>query len=247
MISLAVYLKIAEWIAFSADNVVAYSMRGTIFLALPLFFTYVITAIGYFETAYNEKRPILGNKKVNYKSTVKYEGVQFLFKKSKIKGAKDEKNLKTTYIKIFSIIFSLFFILSLGGLFGRNTISKNGEIKTHSVFNTVKNEWFVDDVSSVTLEAGLTSNGYRRIITYPTLWVTFNTDDDREFTFEYYEIYYDTNENERIYTLSNLLKIYEDMGIPITTGGNEYLEDFIEHHSLTGTDKDLFLSLFDNQ
>ncbi len=244
MTTLVVYLKIAEWIAFSVDNVVAYSVRGTVFLSLPLFFVFVIATIGYFGNAYNERRPILGNKKVNYKSTANYESVQFLFRKSKKTSTENEKKLKSTYIKIFSIIVSLFFVLSLGGLFGRNTINESGEIKSYSIFNTVKNEWFVDDVSSLNLNVGLTRTGYRSVTFYPTLWVKFNTDDDREFTFEYYEIYYDTNENERIYTLSKLLKMYEDMGIPITTDGDEYLEEFIEHYDLTGADKNLFLSLF---
>ncbi len=239
------YLKVVECISFSDENVVAYSLRWTILSALPIFSIYVIAVIGYFCNAYSERRPILGNKKVSYKSTTNNESVEFLFRKSRRQLTENKIKLRNTYIKIVSALVLASFLLSLGGLFGRNTVSNSGVIKSYTIFNTVKNEWLIDDVSEVELKAGLTRSGYRSVVYYPTLWITVKTEENKEITFEYWDIKCESDENERVNSLSNLLRVYEDMGVAVTISGKEYVNDFIEHYSLTSENKEILLSMFE--
>ena len=237
---------IPEFIAFCDESVVLYSVRWTQFLLLfPLVVSLIIIEKVWGE-GLTEKRPIFGNKKINYNSTTQYKKVKFLFKKEKnskplTEFEKKWKIFSKTGLIIFCIVSLLF---GVGSLFGRNTLHNDGTVKTYSITNTVKSEYTIENISHVTIKSGTASAG--RYSTRPACYFDISTHNGKDFSFSMDEMR-DTpfNTSETLNELLNLKECYESQGIDVSIDGLEYVEELIEHYEMNDSEKEMLYELFE--
>lgn len=235
-----------EFISFHDESVVLYSVRWTQFLLLfPLIVSLIIIE-EIWGKGFTEKRPIFGNKKINYNSTTQYTNVQFLFKKEKHQKPLTEfekkwKLFSKTSLIVFCIVSLL---LGVGSFFGRNTLHNNGTVKTYSIANTIKSEYKIEDISQVTIKSGTTSAG--RYAIRPACYLDISTHSGKEFSFCMDELR-DTpfNASETINELLNLKAYYKSQGIDILIGELEYVEELIEYYEMNDREKEMLYELFE--
>lgn len=237
-----------ERIAFADNSVVLYTERWTLLLLFPLFFIYIIGVIGFFGEGLVRKRPILGNKEIDYFSTTRYEGVRFLFQKNPRKLNKDEKEFKRISSAFLSVICVVSLLLGFGALIGRKCLHNNGDIKIYSIVNTVKEEYSIGDTATVIIRCGkdyIGSRGNSR----PMCYIDIKMSDDEEFSFlmnnntlAITDSWIDVD--ERLTKMLELKEYYESQGIAVSIDGVEYIDQLIEYYEMTDSEKELLYKLF---
>ena len=80
---------IAEFIAYADETVMLSYSRWTLVFLFPVFCIVIFPILYFFVMGLEEKKPIFGNKNVNYFSTTRYAKAEFLFKKKS--NPKDKK------------------------------------------------------------------------------------------------------------------------------------------------------------
>ena len=221
-----------------ADKIIMLSYgRWTITFIVPAILITFIPLINFFAVGLEEKKPIFGNKNVNYFSTTRYAKAEFLFKKKS--NSKDKKNKI-----ILAIILAIVVVIcTVFALVGRYSIDKNGEIKVYSVFNTVKNEYSIDKISNVTIEIG---RNYSRYGGYtPNCFVNIKTESGKLFYFNLNEAnWFEYKIPEKIANISTLKTVFDNNDIPVTVIGEKYIDEFIEYYELTNNERKLLQDLF---
>lgn len=241
LITLAAFFGVfyvVEAIAYADKTVILSYSRWTIFFLLPAWLFGFFPMLNFFATGLNEKKPIFGNKNVNYFSTTRCAKAEFLFKK---KSNPKDKKIKLIVASVLTVVVV---ICTTFGLLGRNSIYNNGDIKAYSVINTVKKQYSVDDISEVTIEIGeeyITRGNYR-----PMCWVRVETDNEKKFDFSLSDAYWANNNiPEKIANISTLKTVFDNNNIPVTVIGEEYIDEFVEYYELTETERKLLKGLFD--
>ncbi|MBR5544004.1 MAG: hypothetical protein IKU66_00875 [Clostridia bacterium] len=228
---------VAEVICYADETVMLSYNRWTLFLLAPAWLIAFLPPINFFVTGLNEKKPIFGNKNVNYFSTTRYAKAEFLFKK---KSSPKEKKTKLIMALVLAVIVLL---CTVFGLIGRNSIYYDGEIKVFSVFNTVKKEYSIDDISKVTIEIGEKYSRYGNNI--PCCFVDVETVNGKIFDFVTIEANWnDYKIPEKIANISTLKIVFDNNDISVTVVGKEYIDSFIEYYELTETERKLLVDLF---
>ncbi len=229
---------VIDVIGYADETVMLYCSRWTVLLLVPAFSLTFLPLLNFFITGFNEKKPIFGNKNVNYFSTTRYAKAEFLFKK---KSNPDDKKIKVMVASVLAIVVV---ICTTFGLLGRNSIDNNGNIKVLSVFNTVKKEYSVDDISKVTIEIGEEYSRYDGYIA--NCFVDVETVNGKNFDFVTIEARWnDYKIPEKIANISTLKTVFDNNNIPVTVIGEEYIDEFVEYYELTETERKLLKGLFD--
>ena len=145
---------------------------------------------------------------------------------------------------VASVLAIVVVICTTFGLLGRNSIDNNGNIKVLSVFNTVKKEYSVDDISKVTIEIGEEYSRYDGYIA--NCFVDVETVNGKNFDFVTIEARWnDYKIPEKIANISTLKTVFDNNNIPVTVIGEEYIDEFVEYYELTETERKLLKGLFD--
>lgn len=229
---------VIDVIGYADETVMLYCSRWTVLLLVPACLLTFLPLLNFFITGFNEKKPIFGNKNVNYFSTTRYAKAEFLFKK---KSNPDDKKIKVIVASVLAIVVV---ICTTFGLLGRNSIDNNGNIKVLSVFNTVKKEYSVDDISKVTIEIGEEYSRYGGYIA--NCFVDVETVNGKNFDFVTIEARWnDYKIPEKIANISTLQTVFDNNNIPVTVIGEEYIDKFVEYYELTETERNLLKGLFD--
>lgn len=228
---------VAEFVGYADENVMLSYSRWTLLFLFPVFCIVVFPILYFFVMGLEEKKPIFGNKNINYFSTTRYSKAEFLFKKKN-----NPKDKKIKVIVVF-ILVMVAIICTVFSLFGRNSIYNNGDIKVHSVINTVKKEYLIDNILSVTIEIGedYTGRGNYR----PMCWVRVQTENQKDFNFSLSDAHWTKiNIDEKIANISTLKNVFDSNNIPVSVIGEEYIDELIEYYELSETERKLLVDLF---
>ena len=225
-------------IGYADETVMLSYSRWTVLLLAPALLITFLPLLNFFATGFNEKKPIFGNKNVNYFSSTRYAKAEFLFKK---KSNSKEKNMKLIVASSLAVVVV---ICTIFGLLGRNSIYNNGDIKVYSVFNTVKKEYSVDDISKVTIEIGEEYSRYGGYIA--NCFVDVETVNGKNFDFVTIEANWnDYKISEKIANISTLKTVFDNNNITVTAIGEEYIDKFVEYYELTEQERILLTELFE--
>ncbi len=135
---------------FSNPDTVAWSDRLTSLWFIPPFFVLIITIVLFCNDRLEKRKAIFGNKKVDYsKHNYQFYPVFYKGSKPKRKMTESQKKERKFFVIAWLILFSICCGLGCLGIFGRTELKKNGQIITYSVFNNIKEQHYVSDISEL--------------------------------------------------------------------------------------------------
>ncbi len=135
---------------FSNPDTVAWSDRMTSLWFIPPFFVVIITVIVFCEDRLDKRKAIFGNKKVDYtKHNYQFYPVFYKGNKPKRKMTEEQKKEQKFFVIAWLILFSLCCGLGCLGIFGRTELRRDGQIVKYSVFNNVKEQYYLSDIEEI--------------------------------------------------------------------------------------------------
>ncbi len=229
LIPLISYEALAGFFIFKKPEVLSFQERFTMFLIVP----FVILYIPCIANAHSSKIPLLGNKKINYYSTVNYKFVLPLFDR-RYKNMESRKK----FMKKFSVwccVLILTFCLGILGFVGRHEFSSEG-IATYSIFNNIIEEHSYDEVESYEIAAAdyyryTSRGGYYESDIYLTVYL----ENGDNYTASY-------TASRDIYALEDIAKLLKSKEKTIDSRD---LQDFINRHSFTDDELKVIYRLFE--
>ncbi len=153
VLPIVLFLLMTEYIKhifFEDQNVVALEERATfIFLLIPCLMI-MITLIVIWDATYGKKKAIFPNKKINYKKYgYQYYPVFYKGDKPKREMTRDRKKYILVNLALWSAGFIICCALGCLGIFGRTELTRAGQIIKYSVFNNIKEQYYISDISEV--------------------------------------------------------------------------------------------------
>lgn len=150
---LVIFLLLTNYLEqffFKSPNIIAIDERATfIFLIIPCLMV-MITLIVIWDDTYGKKKAIFPNKNVNYKKYgYQYYPIFYRGEKPKRKFTEDEKKYIFINLTLWSVGFIICCALGCLGIFGRTELTRDGQIIKYTVFNNVKEQYYVSDISEV--------------------------------------------------------------------------------------------------
>ncbi|MBQ7117134.1 MAG: hypothetical protein IJN88_02880, partial [Clostridia bacterium] len=192
---------IGFFILKSAD-VLSFQERFTIFFIVPFIFFYLF----YILDSQYSKKPIFGNKKVDYYNTLNHKFILPLFDKRYNNIARNSRNRRKQLINFGIVCFVSIILFTFGilGCHGRHEFSRDG-ITTYSIFNNVIEEYSYDEVESYHIEAYYRYHTRTRGLGHTDydINLTVRFTDGENFTASY-------NTSRDIYALEEIDKILKD-------------------------------------
>lgn len=219
--------------AFRNADVLAVESRWTVALIVPvtIFSLFLIFKIG------SAKKPITGNKKVDYYSS-DYKFILPLCDK-RYKNNEKYKAGRKKFIKIFVVYFCIFIVLlsvGISGCIGRHEFNENGII-TYGILNNKLADYSYDDVESYSVSASVNNIVRTRGLSHRTydIDVVLEMPDGKTFTASY-----DIARN--IYALEKIDNLLEGKN---KTVNSAYLQKFEDTHELTDDELITLYKLFE--
>lgn len=200
---LLVFLLLTEYIEnrfFDNQTVVALEERATfIFLIIPMLML-MITLIAIWDKTYGKRKAIFPNKKVNYKKYgYQYYPVFYKGEKPKRKMTKNKKKYIFVNLTLWSVGFIICCALGCLGIFGRTELTRDGQIIKYTVFNNVKERYYVSDISEVEYSAYL--QNVTKGPDYYTYAIAIKLKNSDEY-FHFNHRNFDDTNGQRIFTTS---------------------------------------------
>lgn len=214
-------------------DVLGFQSRGTIVLILPFLFAFLIVILD----PYMKKKPIVGNKKVDYYNTTNQQFALPLFDERYKNISRFNERRKKFFKKvlIWTLVFTFLFTLEVIGLIGRHEFTDEG-ITTCSVFNNPIGYHSYDDVERYEIT---TDRQYFRTrglgFTKYDVVLTVYLADGEDFYTEY-------SFSRDIYALAEIEKKLK--GKEKTTD-NYYLDKFIARQNFNEQELKVLYELFD--
>lgn len=135
---------------FSNPDTVAWMDRMTTLWFIPALFVLIITVILFCEDRLDKRKAIFGNKKVDYtKHSYQFYPIFYKGNKPKRKMTESQKKERNFLLIAWLILFATCCSLGCFGIFGRTELTRNGQIIKYSVFNNIKEQYYVSDISEV--------------------------------------------------------------------------------------------------
>lgn len=231
---------------FANPDVLAYQDRMTTLWCLPLFLMFLISFIAIWDETYGKRKAVFGNKKVDYtKHNYQFYPIFYKGKKPKRKMTDDRKKEIKISIILWLIAYVISFSLTGLSVFGRTVLTKDGNIIKYSVFNNVKEQYYVSDISKVeytTYLHNVAKGG--DYYTYAIKLYLKNTDD--YFIFEY-ENFDQTNKQSFFTTSIEDMKYLRDTAYKdkkIIYNKEASLEQVIKNKRMTKEEIDKLYDFF---
>lgn len=207
---------------FRNTDILSFQVRLTLFLMVPFILFYLFSIIDPQAT----KKPVFGNKKVDYYNTLNHKFILPLFDKRYKNISRYSENRKKQLKKIIILccISIILFTVGVLGCIGRYEFSRDG-ITAYSIFNNVTEEYTYDEVESYSVEAYYHHTFRPRGLSY--------TDSDINLTVRFangenFTVSYDGSRD--VYALEEIDKILKNKN---KTVDSDYLQKFISRHDLT--------------
>ncbi len=135
---------------FANPDILAFQDRMTTLWCLPLFLVILIIIISIWDATYGKRKAIFGNKKVDYtKHNYQFYPIFYKGKKPKRKMTDDRKMEIKISIILWLIAYIIAFSLTGLSIFGRTVLTKDGQVIKYTIFNNIKEQYYVSDISEV--------------------------------------------------------------------------------------------------
>ncbi|MBO5024268.1 MAG: hypothetical protein J6D11_08185 [Clostridia bacterium] len=173
------YLKfIPEAVAFREKDIIGVHHSDVgIFLAFPVIFLVILAAVILISSLWENRQPILGNKK--FENVYSQIGIYPIFSEKFRKNlTQSEKRFAKQMLSMFVVLFVVFFVISLFGICPRYVLDENNNILKYNSFNQNTDTLDVKDAEKVIIDVGISSGPKRWISTY-YLQIEFVFDDNR--------------------------------------------------------------------
>ncbi len=226
--------EIKARVFFSNSNILAWNDRMTMMWLLFLGGFLLINTVGFIEETYGKRKAIFGNKKVDYsKHNYQFYPVFYKGNKPKRKMTEDRKRELKVNLTLWFIALVSCCLLSCFGIFGREVLTKDGQIIKYSVFNNIKEQYYISDISEVEFTTYSTRHKRRYDYSYAIKLHIKNSDDYYIFDNESFDrtngqSYYSTSLNYMKYLRDT---VYKDKKIAYNK--EVPLEEFVKNKRMT--------------
>lgn len=141
-------------IAFHDPSVVAYNLHATFLFVIPLLMYIEISALVFFITALELKKPVFGNRKFRYGEAPWAKDCFPLFdpRRKNLHVRPSEKRFRRGMIIVWTAGLFLCSLFAPLGFFGRDCLTQNNSIITYNVLNQ-DTAYTTDDYSHLTIQA----------------------------------------------------------------------------------------------
>lgn len=232
---------------FLQEDVIAATPRLTIILAIPFFAILLLRPAFILIENQTKHKAIFGNKSVDYR---RYSAdLRPIFGKERNKAFTD-KQKKARNKRMLSWFIALLVLGTLGisGILGRTILTADGNIITYSIFNNIKEEFRINDISKIEYSTYYSSGGRYAPDTYDydiEIYIS-NFDDSYQFDNQSFKT---TKQNGISTVLIEMLRLKEDVykNKTIVFDLQTELEVISRHNKLNEEENKLLYKLFEKE
>ena len=232
---------------FLQENVIAATPRLTIILAIPFILIVILRPAFILIENQTKHKAIFGNKSVDYR---RYSAdLRPIFGKERNKTFTD-KQKKARNKRMLSWFIALLVLGTIGisGILGRTILSADGNIITYSIFNNIKEEFRINDISKIEYSTYYSSGGRYAPDTYDydiEIYIS-NSDDSYQFDNQSFKT---TKQNGISTVLIEMLKLKEDVykNKTIVFDLQTELDVISRHNKLNEEENKLLYKLFEKE
>lgn len=171
-------------IAFHDSSVVAYRLHASFLFVLPVLSYVEISALAYFISALEGKKPIFGNRKIQYGTTPWAPDCFPLFdpRRKTVYIRPSEKRFRRHMLMLWSVGLLICLLIAPLGFFGRDCLMQDNRVKSYNLLNMEKTvSYTAEDFSHLTIQTKYVS-GFRTA-DYWKYEITIEMTDGKTFTF----------------------------------------------------------------
>jgi hypothetical protein len=232
---------------FLQEDVIAATPRLTIILAIPFLLIVILRPAFILIENQTKHKAIFGNKSVDYR---RYSAdLRPIFGKERNKTFTD-KQKKARNKRMLSWFIALLVLGTLGisGILGRTILSADGNIITYSIFNNIKEEFRINDISKIEYSTYYSSGGRYAPDTYDydiEIYIS-NSDDSYQFDNQSFKT---TKQNGISTVLIEMLRLKEDIykNKTIVFDLQTELDVISRHNKLNEEENKLLYKLFEKE
>lgn len=232
---------------FLQEDVIAATPRLTIILAIPFLLIVLLRPAFILIENQTKHKAIFGNKSVDYR---RYSAdLRPIFGKERNKAFTD-KQKKARNKRMLSWFIALLVLGTLGisGILGRTILTADGNIITYSIFNNIKEEFRINDISKIEYSTYYSSGGRYAPDTYDydiEIYIS-NFDDSYQFDNQSFKT---TKQNGISTVLIEMLRLKEDVykNKTIVFDLQTELEVISRHNKLNEEENKLLYKLFEKE
>lgn len=232
-------------IAFQDSSVVAYKSHASFLFVMPVLLYVEISALVFCISALEGRKPIFGNRKIQYGEAPWAKDCFPLFdsRRKKIYIKPSEKSFRRHMIIMWSVGLLLCSLFAPLGFFGRDCLTQNNSIITYNMLNREElASYTTEDYSHLSIQAKYVSS--YRSANYWKYEITIRMKDGESFTFSNRDFdWREPNYHERC--LNKMLDI-KTFFTPdtITIEGERNIEKVADYLGMNDEQKQLLLELF---
>ena len=232
---------------FLQENVIAATPRLTIILAIPFLLIVILRPAFILIENQTKHKAIFGNKSVDYR---RYSAdLRPIFGKERNKTFTD-KQKKARNKRMLSWFIALLVLGTIGisGILGRTILSADGNIITYSIFNNIKENFRINDISKIEYSTYYSSGGRYAPDTYDydiEIYIS-NSDDSYQFDNQSFKT---TKQNGISTVLIEMLRLKEDVykNKTIVFDLQTELDVISRHNKLNEEENKLLYKLFEKE
>lgn len=232
---------------FLQEDVIAATPRLTIILAIPFLLIVILRPAFILIENQTKHKAIFGNKSVDYR---RYSAdLRPIFGKERNKTFTD-KQKKARNKRMLSWFIALLVLGTLGisGILGRTILTADGNIITYSIFNNIKEEFRINDISKIEYSTYYSSGGRYAPDTYDydiEIYIS-NSDDSYQFDNQSFKT---TKQNGISMVLIEMLRLKEDVykNKTIVFDLQTELDVISRHNKLNEEENKLLYKLFEKE
>ncbi len=232
---------------FLQEDIIAATPRLTIILAIPFLAIVLLRPAFILIENQTKHKAIFGNKSVDYR---RYSSdLRPIFGKERNKAFTD-KQKKAQNKRMLSWFIALLVLgtLSIPGILGRSVLTADGNIITYSIFNNIKEEFRINDISKIEYSTYYSSGGRYAPDTYDYDIEIYISDSDDTYSFDNKS--FKTTKQDGISTvLIEMLRLKEDVykNKTITFDLQTKLDVISNHNKLNEEESKLLYKLFEKE
>lgn len=232
---------------FLQDDVIAATPRLTIILAIPFLAILLLRPAFILIENQTKHKAIFGNKSVDYR---RYSAdLRPIFGKERNKAFLDkQKKARNKRMLFWFIALLVLGTLSIPGILGRTVLTANGNIITYSIFNNIKENFRINDISKIEYSTYYSSGGRYAPDTYDydiEIYIS-NSDDSYQFDNQSFKT---TKQNGISTVLIEMLRLKEDVykNKTIVFDLQTELDVISRHNKLNEEENKLLYKLFEKE
>jgi len=150
----AVYLilmtECTDYIFFKTQNILALEQGMTFMFFMVPCLPLMVSFILILNATYSKRKTFFPKKNVNYgKYSYQFYPIFYKGDKPKTQITKDQKKKFAVKLSLWLVAFIISFAIGSLGICGRTVLTRDGEIIKYTVFNNIKEHYYVSDIDRV--------------------------------------------------------------------------------------------------